>query len=214
MYTCSMSNDDGTKHLTLIRSLSLADAITFGNAASGFLSITVSMAYLTGEASSLAPAFVLLCIALICDFLDGAVARGLNCSSPLGADLDSLSDVISFGVAPAVIGYALGLRGTLDLIFLTTFVLAGVSRLARYNVTASSMSNDCGKVSHYEGTPIPANLFIVLVLLIAYIRGHVGEGLPYGSWEPLGGFVMHPIVLLYGFFTVTMVSKTLRIPKP
>ena len=54
----------------------------------------------------------------------------------LGADLDSLADVISFGVAPAVLGFTLGLRGGWDMLSLTYFVVCGVSRLARFNVTA------------------------------------------------------------------------------
>ena len=73
----------------------------------------------------------------MCDVLDGYVAR-LNRTRPslLGADLDSLADVISFGVAPAVLGYTLGLRGGWDMLCLTYFVVCGVSRLARFNVTS------------------------------------------------------------------------------
>ena len=71
--------------------------------------------------------------------LDGYVAR-LNRTrqSVLGADLDSLADVISFGVAPAVLGFTLGLRGGWDMLVLTYFVVCGVSRLARFNVTAAA----------------------------------------------------------------------------
>ena len=59
--------------------------------------------------------------------------------SVLGADLDSLADVISFGVAPAVLGFTLGLRGGWDMVILTYFVVCGVSRLARFNVTSSAL---------------------------------------------------------------------------
>ena len=59
----------------------------------------------------------------------------------LGADLDSLSDVISFGVAPAVLGFTLGLRGGWDMLCLTYFVVCGVSRLARFNVTAAALAD-------------------------------------------------------------------------
>ena len=79
----------------------------------------------------------LLPFALGLDVLDGYVARlQPSRQSRLGADLDSLADVISFGVAPAVIGYALGLRGGWDMLCLTYFIVCGVSRLARFNVTA------------------------------------------------------------------------------
>ena len=59
----------------------------------------------------------------------------------LGADLDSLADVISFGVAPAVLGFTLGLRGGWDMLCLTYFVVCGVSRLARFNVTAAALAD-------------------------------------------------------------------------
>ena len=74
--------------------------------------------------------------------LDGYVAR-LNRArqSVLGADLDSLADVISFGVAPAVLGFTLGLRGGWDMLVLTYFVVCGVSRLARFNVTAAALAD-------------------------------------------------------------------------
>jgi CDP-diacylglycerol--serine O-phosphatidyltransferase len=59
----------------------------------------------------------------------------------LGADLDSLADVISFGVAPAISGFTLGLRGGWDMLLLTYFVVYGVSRLARFNVTAEALAD-------------------------------------------------------------------------
>jgi hypothetical protein len=65
----------------------------------------------------------------------------------LGADLDSLADIISFGVAPAVLGYTLGLRGGWDMLCLTYFVVCGVSRLARFNVTAEALAIKRPKVS-------------------------------------------------------------------
>ena len=74
----------------------------------------------------------------------------------IGGDLDSLSDVISFGVAPAVLGFTLGLRGGWDMLCLTYFVVCGVSRLARFNVTAAGLADAAtGKVKYFEGTPIP-----------------------------------------------------------
>ena len=80
----------------------------------------------------------------------------------LGADLDSLADVISFGVAPAVLGFTLGLRGGWDMLCLTYFVVCGVSRLARFNVTAAALADaDTGKVKYFEGTPIPTSIVIV-----------------------------------------------------
>ena len=85
---------------------------------------------------------MLLPLALVCDVLDGYVARlDTGRQSVLGADLDSLADVISFGVAPAVLGFTLGLRGGWDMLILTYFVVCGVSRLARFNVTAAALAD-------------------------------------------------------------------------
>jgi hypothetical protein len=81
-------------------------------------------------------------IALVLDVLDGYVARlQATHQSRLGADLDSLADVVSFGVAPAVLGYTLALRGLWDVLCLTYFVCCGISRLARFNVTAGALTN-------------------------------------------------------------------------
>ena len=95
----------------------------------------------------------------------------------LGADLDSLADVISFGLGPAVLGYTLGLRGGWDMVCLTYFVVCGVSRLARFNVTASAVDRaDTGKVRHFEGTPIPTSIVIVALLAVALWTGRVRAG--------------------------------------
>ena len=76
--------------------------------------------------------------ALVFDVLDGRVARWRHTSSALGRELDSLADVISFGVAPAALAFACGMSGGWDALVLVYFVCCGVSRLARYNVTAES----------------------------------------------------------------------------
>src|ERR671919_313235 len=102
-------------------------------------------------------------LALVLDVLDGYVAR-LNPKrqSVLGGDLDSLADVISFGVAPAVLGFSLGMRDGWDMVCLTYFVVCGVSRLARFNVTAASLADaSTGKVKYFEGTPIPTSIVLV-----------------------------------------------------
>jgi CDP-diacylglycerol--serine O-phosphatidyltransferase len=83
-------------------------------------------------AAALAPA------AFIFDVLDGRIARARHQHSALGRELDSLSDVISFGMAPAGARLRGGHAGRLDAAALVYFVCCGVSRLARYNVTANS----------------------------------------------------------------------------
>ncbi|MGE0447783.1 MAG: phosphatidylcholine/phosphatidylserine synthase, partial [Vicinamibacterales bacterium] len=139
----------------MLRSYTVADAFTIGNAACGTIAIFLCLNYLaTGERRFLWTAFVLLPAALVCDMLDGYVARlERTRQSHLGADLDSLADVISFGVAPAVLGFTLGLRGGWDMLLLTYFIVCGVSRLARFNVTAAALADTAtGKVKYFEGT--------------------------------------------------------------
>ena len=106
------------RHLSMLRSYTPADALTIGNASCGTISIFLCLDYIAaGNRRLLWIAFILLPLALVCDVLDGYVAR-LNPrrQSLLGADLDSLSDVISFGVAPAVLGFTLGLQGGWDML--------------------------------------------------------------------------------------------------
>ena len=100
----------------------------------------------------------------------------------LGADLDSLADVISFGVAPAVLGFTLGLRGGWDMVILTYFVVCGVSRLARFNVTAAALADaNTGKVKYFEGTPIPTSILIVALLGVALRSGESTSALWFGA---------------------------------
>ena len=200
----------------MLRSYTPADALTIGNAACGTISIFLCLDYLaTDERRFLWTAFVLLPLALVCDVLDGYVAR-LNRArqSALGADLDSLADVISFGVAPAVLGFTLGLRGGWDMFILTYFVVCGVSRLARFNVTASALADEStGKVKYFEGTPIPTSIVLVLIFAFAFWIGRVDEQLWLGALR-IGPATLHPVSLLYALSGSAMISATLRIPKP
>ena len=200
----------------MLRSYTAADALTIGNAACGTIAIFLCLDYLaTDSRRFLWTAFVLLPLALACDVLDGYVAR-LNTrrQSVLGGDLDSLADVISFGVAPAVLGFTLGLRGGWDMLVLTYFVVCGVSRLARFNVTAASLADaSTGKVKYFEGTPIPTSIALVALLGVAFYLGRIDEQLWFGVYR-LGPAQLHPLTLIYGASGSAMISATLRVPKP
>jgi CDP-diacylglycerol---serine O-phosphatidyltransferase len=202
--------------MSMLRSYTAADALTIGNAACGTIAIFLCLDYLaTDSRRFLWTSFVLLPLALIFDVLDGYVAR-LNTrrQSVLGADLDSLADVISFGVAPAVLGFTLGLRGGWDMLILTYFVVCGVSRLARFNVTAVGLADTTtGKVKYFEGTPIPTSITIVALLAVAFYLGCIDEQLWLGVWR-VGPALLHPLALIYGVSGSAMISATLRIPKP
>ena len=204
------------RHFSLLRSYTPADALTIGNAACGTITLFLCLDYLvTGDQNRIWLAFVLPFLALVCDVLDGYVARlNRKRQSAIGADLDSLSDVISFGVAPAVLGYTLGLRGGWDVLVLTYFVACGVSRLARFNVTAAALADTAtGKVKYFEGTPIPTSIVIVAVLAAAFQLGRVDEDLWLGAYR-VGPALLHPFVIIYALSGSAMISATLRIPKP
>lgn len=201
------------KRFSMIREFQLADWFTLGNAACGTGALFSVMSYLANaQVGHLYAASALVFAALVFDVLDGRVARWRQKASLLGKELDSLADVISFGVAPAVIAYGCGMRGLYDRIVLVYFVACGVSRLARYNVTADALSAGTGKVTHFEGTPIPTSFALVLILTVAAACNALGTQLWLGE-VVIAGRVLHPLVLLFAVSGSLMISR-IRIPKP
>jgi CDP-diacylglycerol---serine O-phosphatidyltransferase len=201
------------RHFSMFREFHLADVLTLGNAACGTGSVFAAMAFLQSGARGFFYLAALLCpIALVFDALDGRVARFRHQHSVLGRELDSLADVISFGVAPAALGFAAGMQGALDIPVLLYFVACGVSRLARFNVTAEALSAGGDKVKYFEGTPIPSSVLLAAVLAIAAATKHHGDTLWFGVVR-LGPVALHPLVLMFAVSGTLMVSKTLRIPK-
>jgi CDP-diacylglycerol--serine O-phosphatidyltransferase len=201
------------RHFSMLRGFHLADFFTLGNAACGVGAVFFAMLYMSTQlafhfyaAAALAPA------AFILDVLDGRIARARHQHSALGRELDSLSDVISFGVAPAALAFAAGMQGGWDAAALIYFVCCGVSRLARYNVTAEALAAGSDKVAYFEGTPIPTSVLLTGVLAFAGWQGRVGETL-YGGVFTIGPWDLHPIVLLFVLSGSLMISKTLHIPK-
>jgi CDP-diacylglycerol--serine O-phosphatidyltransferase len=207
---------EGRRRMSMLRSYTWADALTIANASCGTISIFLCLDYIaTDNRRFFWAAFFLLPAALVFDVLDGYVARlDKKRQSVLGADLDSLADVISFGVAPAVLGFTLGLRGGWDMAILTYFVVCGVSRLARFNVTSAALSDAAtGKVKYFEGTPIPTSVVIVLLFGLAQLLGRVDERLWFGVYQ-VGPALLHPLTIIYGLSGSAMISERLRIPKP
>jgi CDP-diacylglycerol--serine O-phosphatidyltransferase len=200
------------RRFSLIRSFVLADFLTLGNAFCGTGAVLALMQYLIGaESRWLVTALVLLPVALAFDFADGRVARWRHRQSALGADLDSLADTISFGLAPAALGFAVGLRSPLDVVILLYFVGCGISRLARFNVTAEALADDAGKVKYFEGTPIPTSVLLVGLIAVLHGQDRLGDNLWLGYWH-LGGAGLHPLALLYALSGSAMIS-TWRVPK-
>ena len=207
-----MTENSPRKPFSMIREFHLADWFTLANAVCGTGALFSTLTYIeTGDVIHIYFACGLVLAALVFDVLDGRIARWRQNSSPLGRELDSLADVISFGVAPAIIGYGVGMQGFYDRIVLAYFVACGVSRLARYNVTAEELSGGTGKVKYFEGTPIPTSILLVALLAVAAWTGAVRENLWFGEMK-LAGFTLHPLVLLFALSGSLMISR-IRIPK-
>lgn len=167
----------------IIRLIKPADIITLVSALLGFGSIIMTG---SGQYES---ALMLILTAVIADAADGAVAR-LSGSGILGANLDSLADVISFGIAPAVAAYIfLNDLGVLAWTFAGFFLVCGVLRLARFNVA--------GKKDSFEGIPITSGGFIVALFLL------VRDQVPYAG---------HVFVIMLFIVSLLMVS-TVSYPK-
>ena len=128
--------------------------LTLANLISGFTSIlyTIKGDYVV------ASLFILL--AMLFDGLDGRVARSLNNATSFGVELDSLSDAVSFGIAPALLIYFSYLQsvGILAYICSVVYISCGISRLARFNTTKG--------IDYFEGLPIPvAGAFFATMVL-------------------------------------------------
>jgi len=196
----------------MIREFHLADWFTLGNAVCGTGALFSIMTFLqVQDVRHILFACGLVLAALVFDVFDGRIARWRQKSSILGRELDSLADVISFGVAPAVIAYGCGMQGLYDRVVLAYFVACGVSRLARFNVTAEEMSQGTGKVTHFEGTPIPSSIVLVAVLALAAWSGAIRDQLWFGA-VVIAGFTLHPLVLMFALSGSLMISR-IRIPK-
>ena len=196
------------KHFSMLRSFHFADLFTIANGCCGIVAVFGAMRFLaTQDTRSLYITALLVPLAIVFDVLDGRIARWRHRDSPLGRELDSLADLISFGVAPAAIAYAVGLDTAIDQCVLVYFVLCGLSRLARYNVTAESLSDSQGKVRYFEGTPIPTSVLPLALVLLAYHRDQL---LPVTVF----GLRFHLAVLLFAASGSLMISKTLHVPKP
>ncbi|KAJ9647079.1 CDP-diacylglycerol-serine O-phosphatidyltransferase [Coniosporium apollinis] len=211
-----LSSDTG--HFSLMRALHLADLITELNGFCGVMSIFSAMRYCLGapnDYSNLWAALAFQPLGLFFDFMDGRVARWRGKASLMGQELDSLADLISFGMSPAAAAFAIGLRSPLDHLLLTVFVLCGLSRLARFNVTVAMLPKDAtGKSKYFEGTPIPTTLGEVAFMAYCVSKGWIHENIPLGTILEGTPFEFHPLALIFVLHGCLMVSKTLQIPKP
>jgi archaetidylserine synthase len=134
----------------ILKLIKPADIITLINALLGFAAVIMVVQ------GKLDEALVLILLAVIADGADGAFARYTG-TGVLGANLDSLADVIAFGVAPATAAFVF-LGGQAAWVFSGFFLVCGILRLARFNVA--------GKKDGFEGIPITSGGFIVALFLL------------------------------------------------
>ncbi|SCV04571.1 LAME_0H19482g1_1 [Lachancea meyersii CBS 8951] len=202
-------------HFSMIRNLHLADLITMMNGFSGFYSIISCLRFtLTKKPHYVQRAHFFILLGMFFDVFDGKVARLRNRSSLMGQELDSLADLVSFGVAPASIAFAIGFQSTIDVLVLSFFVLCGLTRLARFNVTVAQLPKDVtGKSKYFEGLPIPTSLFLVGTMAYLVNQGFILDNIPLGIFAQSEWYEFHPAVLVFFLQGCGMISKSLKIPK-
>jgi CDP-diacylglycerol--serine O-phosphatidyltransferase len=153
------------KDMNILSLMKVADIFTVGNLCCGILSILLAI---DGHFDLSA---LLLFLAVVFDVLDGKIAGLLHQKNLFGKQIDSMSDLVSFGVAPALLFYSLSSPGILGIIVALLFVSCGMLRLARYNI-----SEEAG----FEGVPITVNGVLFPALFLLFIS--VPESLNYWPW--------------------------------
>jgi len=159
----------------------LPTLFTVGNLFCGYLSIWASI---RGTFESAA---ALVIVAAVLDALDGRVARLTNSTSAFGEEYDSLADLVSFGVAPAVLAYSWGLADFHRLGWMASFlfVVCGSMRLARFNIQTKVVDK-----RYFVGLPIPAGAATIVTLVLA-----TPDGLVSRVW--MTGLLVLTIVVSY-----------------
>ena len=190
----------------------LPSLFTCGNIAAGFFSITETIKSITGDAHThLDWAAMAIMFAIPFDTLDGRIARMTNTTSDFGKELDSLADAITFGVAPALLSLVWGFHFLPDSVnprlllhlhqagafICFLFLIGGVSRLARFNISHDAQPRNPGRPGrkYFVGMPIPAAAgFLASAVHLCY-------GYPVLAW-----WIAIPWLVLVGLSGFLMVS--------
>lgn len=142
---------------------SLANTVTLFGLASSI------MAVFCASQNNYTLAIIMFMIAGLCDMFDGRIARGtanrMRREKIYGIQLDSLADVVSFGVVPALIVYMMGYNKLIDLVLYLLFIICGATRLAYFNTQALSETSDLN-MKHFTGLPIPFSCAAFPVLML------------------------------------------------
>lgn len=189
----------------------LPSLFTAGNIAAGYYAITQSVQGSPAEPGYFDRAALAIGLAALLDGVDGFIARVTHTTSDFGKELDSLADVITFGVAPSLLAYIWGFRmlplaahpdlrenvvhAGVFVCFL--FLICGASRLARFNISVNPQPRNPGKPGKkfFVGMPIPAGAGVVAAVV------HCFRGSPiYNPWTAL---VWLALILFTGFLMVS-----------
>src|SRR5579862_7102323 len=170
----------------------LPSMFTAGNLAAGYYAISQAIQGTANDPWHFDAAAKAIGFAIVFDFFDGGIARLTNTASDFGRELDSLADVITFGVAPAVLAWMWGFRmlpmeGNLEwrtqvirigAVMTFAFVLAGASRLARFNIQVNPQPSNPGRPGrkYFVGMPIPAGAGTIAAVV------HLVQGSPLQVW--------------------------------
>ena len=199
--------DEGQKKDKQLRKL-IPNLITLGSMVCGLTAIQMAI----GEQWS--NAVLLILVATVLDTLDGAIARLLNATSKFGAELDSLADFLSFGVAPATVMYLwlLNDAGKIGWIATLVFVMASALRLARFNASAEEQEEkpEWGKY-FFSGVPAPAGSGIALLPIIIYLQLDTDLS-DYNIGTPLIAVWVMVVAGLMVSRLPTFSSKQIRLP--
>lgn len=185
----------------------LPSLFTTANIAAGFYAILQTVHGSTGEAWHMDFAAVAIIFGIVLDGLDGRVARMTGADSNFGKELDSLADVITFGVAPALLAWMWGFHllptsiqpdmrvkiMQLGSVACFVFLMAGASRLARFNITSNPQPSNPGRPDkkYFVGMPIPAGAGVIAACV------HFSAGVPIASWWTAATWLMMVVVVGY-----------------
>ena len=175
------TNDHSKAHPSIFKLIKLPDFVALASLACGFLSMVQSVR------QDFMGAALLIIAAAFFDWLNGEVAGLIQRKGNYGIELDSLTDAINFGVAPAIFGYFLGLKDNLSLVVFIIFISASILRLARFNIIK--------KEAHYVlGLPTTANG--IAIPMLYSLLGIISVPFQISRWIYLAYFLAASVAML------------------
>jgi CDP-diacylglycerol--serine O-phosphatidyltransferase len=206
----------------------LPSLFTAGTIAAGFYAIVQSLQGSPIEPHHFDYAALAIGFAVPFDGLDGRIARMTNTASEFGRELDSLADVITFGVAPSVLAYSWGFRMLpysmdpilrqklvqVGAVVCFLFLICGACRLARFNISSDAKPKNPGRPDrkYFVGMPIPAAAGVVAATIHFFGGTPVFNGIVAGIWIFLVGLVGFLMVSTWRFWSGKEISLTGRHP--